>query len=72
MLIVSVIPNSPAERAGLKKGDKILEVDGQLTASMNSDKAADLLQGAEGTTATLVVQNEQQAARRLLVRREQR
>jgi carboxyl-terminal processing protease len=71
LLIVSVIPNSPAERAGLKKGDKILEVDGQLTSSMNSDKAADLLQGAEGTTATLVVQNEQQAARRLLVRREQ-
>lgn len=71
LAIVSVIPGSPAERGGIRKGDRILSVDGQTTAALSTDKAADLLQGAEGSTVQLIVQTGLEPGRRIVVRREQ-
>ncbi len=70
LLIVKVIPRSPAERAGIRAGDRITEVDGKATADFSTDQAADLLQGPEGSIAQVVVLNEADQARRLAVRRE--
>jgi carboxyl-terminal processing protease len=50
LTIVKVIPSSPAERGGLHGGDSIVAVDGRATADMNTDEAANLLQGPEGST----------------------
>ncbi|MGC4001685.1 MAG: S41 family peptidase [Pirellulales bacterium] len=69
--LVGVITGSPAERSGLRRGDRIIEVDGQLTSKLTADKAADMLQGAEGTTVDLVVERDGEAPRRVRVRREQ-
>ncbi|MDR3181819.1 MAG: S41 family peptidase [Planctomycetaceae bacterium] len=55
LLIVRVIPGSPAEENGLKEGDRILSVDGISTQGRDTDSAADLLQGPEGTAARLVI-----------------
>ncbi len=55
LLIVRVIPNSPAKRAGLREGDRIVAVDGRTIRSLSTDHAADLLQGDEGTTVALSV-----------------
>ncbi|MDX1965104.1 MAG: S41 family peptidase [Pirellulales bacterium] len=71
LVIVSVIVNSPAERAGLQRGDRISAVDGQSTTTLSTDKAADLLQGIEGSLVTLVIEREGEPARQLQVRREQ-
>ncbi|HCK41186.1 MAG TPA: peptidase S41, partial [Planctomycetaceae bacterium] len=49
LLIVHVIPGSPAERAGIKAQDRIVAVDGKSTAEMSTDEAASMLTGAEGT-----------------------
>ena len=68
--IVKVITGSPAERAGIRSGDRITEVDGQATAALSTDQAADLLQGAEGSVVKLVVLDTKNQARRLVVRRE--
>jgi carboxyl-terminal processing protease len=68
--IVKVITGSPAERAGIRAGDRITEVDGKPTAQLSTDEAADLLQGPEGTTVRLVVVDANDQARRLAVRRE--
>jgi carboxyl-terminal processing protease len=55
--IVKVITGSPAEKAGIKAGDRITAVDGHSTVEMNTDQAADLLQGVEGSLAEVTVLN---------------
>lgn len=55
LLIVRVIPGSPAERAGLSGGDRIVSIDEQPVKDLPTDKAASLLQGAAGSIARLAV-----------------
>jgi len=68
--IVKVITGSPAERAGIRAGDRITEVDGQTTASLSTDQAADRLQGAEGSVVEITTLTPGGVVRRLRVRRE--
>ena len=70
LLIVNVIHNSPAERAGIKSGDKIVSVGGRTTADLTTDKAAELLQGSEGSTVDLAVVTGDQDPRPLTIRRQ--
>ena len=46
-------PGGPADTAGIKPGDVIAAIDGRPTRGLSLYEAADLLQGAEGTEATL-------------------
>ena len=55
LLIVRVIPGSPAARSGLQAGDRITAVDGQQTAALSTDEAAALLTGEEGSIAYVTV-----------------
>ncbi len=57
LLIVRVISGSPAQQHGLRSGDRILAVDGHATRNYPTDQAANLLQGAEGTVAQLLVES---------------
>jgi carboxyl-terminal processing protease len=68
--IVKVITGSPAERAGIRAGDRITEVDGKPTANLSTDQAADLLQGEEGSLVDVATISLSGATRRLTVRRE--
>jgi carboxyl-terminal processing protease len=68
--IVKVITGSPAERAGIRAGDRITEVDGKATANLSTDQAADLLQGEEGSQVDVVTLSTGGVVRRLTVRRE--
>lgn len=70
LLIVHVIPGSPAERAGIKDNDRITAVDGQSTAQLSTDEAASLLTGEEGSYVRVLVESPGQAARELQIRRE--
>lgn len=47
--IVSVIPNSPAERANIQSGDTITMIDGKNITAMTTDEAAGMLTGEEGS-----------------------
>ena len=73
LLIVRVIPGSPAEEGGLKEGDRILTVDGVTTQGRDTDSAADLLQGKAGVTARLEILSEGlgQRSREVLITRRQ-
>ncbi|MCL2305294.1 MAG: S41 family peptidase [Planctomycetaceae bacterium] len=53
LTIAKVHPNSPAMQAGLQDGDSIFAVNGTLTAGLGIDRAADLLQGEDGTAVVL-------------------
>ena len=70
LAIVRVIPNSPAERSGIKSGDRITAVDGHSVRELNTDQAAELLQGREGSMVEVVVVSPNESPRKLRVRRE--
>ena len=69
LTIIRVITGSPAEQAGIHSGDRIVSVDGQSTNSMSTDQAANLLQGVEGSIASLVVVGADGKERQMTVRR---
>jgi len=70
LLIMNVIPGSPADRAGIRRGDRLTGVAGKTTHDLTTDQAATLLQGEEGTTVEVVAVSGDEASRRLLIRRE--
>ncbi len=53
--IVSVLPNTPAERAGLKNNDIISAIDGKSTALMNTEDASKLIRGKAGSEVVLTI-----------------
>ena len=55
LVIIAPIENSPAELAGLKADDLILEIDGKSTKGITVDKAADRIRGEKGTTVNLLI-----------------
>ncbi len=69
LLIVDVIPRSPAEQAGIRDNDRITAVDGQPTASLSTDEAASLLTGTEGSMVRVSVVSPGQPPRDITVRR---
>ena len=69
LLIVHVIPHSPAEQSGIHDGDRITAVDGQATKSLSTDEAASLLTGEEGSMVKVTVTTPGQAPREVTVRR---
>lgn len=54
IIIMSPVPGSPAEEAGLKSGDMILKIDGQSTAQMNTTEASQKIRGPAGTDVVLL------------------
>lgn len=55
LVVVSPLPGTPAERAGLKPGDKILAIDKIVTVGMDVNTAVEKIRGVAGTTVTLNV-----------------
>ncbi|MFA6535965.1 MAG: S41 family peptidase [Candidatus Paceibacterota bacterium] len=55
LVVVSPLKGSPAERAGLKPGDKIIKIDNQLSSDFPVEKAVKLIRGKEGTVVKLTV-----------------
>jgi carboxyl-terminal processing protease len=55
LTIVAPLPDSPALKAGIKAGDKILEIDGQSTLGMSLDFAVNKIRGPKGTEVDLKI-----------------
>jgi len=55
LTVVSPIADGPAERQGVRAGDKILEVDGEPTSEMSLQEAVLKVRGPKGTTVTLLI-----------------
>lgn len=54
--IVSVLPGTPAQGAGLKRGDVIRSIDGDAVTEMSSDDAVAKIKGPEGTDVDLRIE----------------
>lgn len=61
LTIISPIPDSPADQAGLKPDDVVLEIEGESTAGMSLVEAVLKIRGPKGTTVTLLIQHKDEA-----------
>ncbi len=57
LMIISPLPNSPAEKAGIRSGDVILTIDGEDAHDFSLMDAVSRIRGPEGTTVELLVQH---------------
>jgi carboxyl-terminal processing protease len=55
LTIIAPLKNTPSWQAGLKVGDKVLEIDNVSTNDMTVDKAINLIRGKKGTIVTLTI-----------------
>lgn len=58
LTVVSPIEDTPAYRAGVKAGDQILKIDGQLTKDMTLVEAVKKMRGPEGSKIALSIRRE--------------
>ncbi|MBP1692196.1 MAG: ctpA [Chloroflexi bacterium] len=56
--IISPMPDSPAEKAGLKPGDQVIAIDGQDMTGVDGDLVRKKVLGPEGTKVTLTIRRE--------------
>jgi len=55
LTIISPLPDSPAERAGLRPGDLVFAIDGEDTAGISIDEAVSKIRGEAGTEVVLTI-----------------
>lgn len=55
LIIVAPLAGSPAEKSGLKAGDKIYAIYGTSTAGISVEEAVSIIRGPKGTSVTLTI-----------------
>ncbi len=55
IVVIAPIAGSPAEKAGIRPGDKVLEIDGVSTEGMSLVEAVVIIRGPRGTPVRLLV-----------------
>lgn len=58
LTVVSPIEGTPADKAGIRANDLIVEIEGRKTKDMTSDEAIKLLRGSRGSKVTITIQRE--------------
>jgi carboxyl-terminal processing protease len=59
LTVVSPIEGTPAHEAGIKSGDEIIKVDGELTKDMKLWEAVKKIRGKKGTTVVITVRQKE-------------
>lgn len=54
--VIAPLPSTPAERAGLLTGDRVVEIDGKTTRGLTSEEAVKALRGKPGSMVRVVVE----------------
>lgn len=68
--VIAPIVGSPAEKAGIKTHDLILQVDATPTTDLDLDTAAARMRGPAGTNISLIVQSPGQPAKEVILARQ--
>ncbi len=71
IVVIAPIEDTPAEKAGLKSQDLILEIDGESTKGMSVKDAADRIRGEKGTSVKLLVKRGEKPAKMYSVMRDE-
>ena len=56
LIVVTPLPGSPAERAGIQAGDRIIEIGGRSTKGWTNEEASKTLRGRPGTMVSLRIE----------------
>lgn len=71
LTIIAPLEGTPAEKAGLRAGDKILKIDGKSTVNMPLEEAVGKIRGTKGTEVRLIIfRNGDEESREIAVRRD--
>src|SRR3989339_29947 len=57
LTVVSPLKGTPADKAGIKAGDKVVKINGKSTQEMSVDEAVNLIRGKKGTKFILSISN---------------
>ena len=63
IVVVSPIPGTPADQAGIETGDRIVEIEGASTKGWTSEEALKALRGEPGSTVRIAVERPAVTAR---------
>lgn len=55
LIVISPLKSTPAEKAGLKSGDKIMEINGESTSDIGIQEAVNKIRGPKGSKVTLTI-----------------
>ena len=55
LTVIAPLDNSPAQKAGLMTGDKIIKVNNKIVSDLSIDQAVDLIRGKKGTIVKLTI-----------------
>ena len=55
LTIIAPLDDTPAQKAGLRAGDKVLKINGATTSKISIDDAVGKIRGPKGTTVTLTI-----------------
>lgn len=69
LVVIAPIEGSPADKAGIKTDDLILEIDGTSTKGITIDKAAEKIRGNAGTPVTILVKRKDEAPKAYTITR---
>lgn len=58
LTVIAPLKNTPADRAGIKSGDKILKIGDKLTAGLTIEEAIKLIRGRKDTIVVLTISRE--------------
>lgn len=70
LAVVAPLKDTPAERAGIRAGDLILEINSSSTEGMSIDQAVGLIRGDAGTSITLTILSGESSPREVKLVRE--
>ena len=63
LIVMAPVPGSPAEKAGIEPGDRVVSIDGQSTNGWNIERASRAIRGKPGTAVSLLVERSGTAER---------
>lgn len=55
LTVIAPLKDTPAYKANIKPGDKILKIDNKITSDLSIEKAIKLIRGEKGTTVALTI-----------------